>query len=288
MLHTSGFPHAPFLATAVGRPRRVGSRASARGGATGSPGPRFEYHPTSAHWVLAELIERASGRDFREYVRTEVLDAARARRGLQVGVPAGRPGRHQRARAHRRAATARGADGGARHPRAAGHRGHAGSAASSFNQPAVRAVGVPGRRRRSRPRPTSRSSTRRCCTTRPGIWKAGRARRTPRPSSATPTRTGSARPPTARSASCSPVTTVGRTCAGWAETVSPGTFGHNGAGGQIAWADPATGLSFVYLTNGLDQHQIRQARRTTALASRAAVCVTAGLSPAAELAHRGR
>ena len=33
-------------------------------------------------------------------------------------------------------------------------------------------------------------------------------------------------------------------------TVSPRTFGHNGAGGQIAWADPATGLSFCYFTNG--------------------------------------
>lgn len=32
-------------------------------------------------------------------------------------------------------------------------------------------------------------------------------------------------------------------------TVSPGAFGHQGQGGQIAWADPATGLSFAYLTN---------------------------------------
>src|SRR5207237_10189860 len=42
---------------------------------------------------------------------------------------------------------------------------------------------------------------------------------------------------------------------GMGRTVSPGAFGHNGAGGQIAWADPATGLSFAYLTNGLDQNQ---------------------------------
>ena len=44
-------------------------------------------------------------------------------------------------------------------------------------------------------------------------------------------------------------------------TVSPRAFGHAGAGGQIAWADPATGLSFCYLTNGLDAHVLRQARR---------------------------
>jgi CubicO group peptidase (beta-lactamase class C family) len=59
---------------------------------------------------------------------------------------------------------------------------------------------------------------------------------------------------------------------GLGRTVSPRAFGHNGAGGQIAWADPATGISFVYLTNGHDAHQIRQGRRGVALSSLAAVC----------------
>ena len=46
-------------------------------------------------------------------------------------------------------------------------------------------------------------------------------------------------------------------------------FGHNGAGGQVAWGDPETGLSFVYLTNGLDRHPIASGRRGAALANRA-------------------
>ena len=54
------------------------------------------------------------------------------------------------------------------------------------------------------------------------------------------------------------------------KTQSPGTFGHNGAGGQIAWADPESGLSFVYLTNGMDQHLVREGRRGVALSSIAA------------------
>jgi len=62
---------------------------------------------------------------------------------------------------------------------------------------------------------------------------------------------------------------------GFGRTGSPGTFGHNGAAGQIAWADPDTGLSFVYLTNGIDKHAFRQARRGVALSSMAAVCATA-------------
>ena len=37
--------------------------------------------------------------------------------------------------------------------------------------------------------------------------------------------------------------------------------------------DPASGLSFCYLTNGLDQHQLREWRRTSGIASRAANCV---------------
>jgi CubicO group peptidase (beta-lactamase class C family) len=60
---------------------------------------------------------------------------------------------------------------------------------------------------------------------------------------------------------------------GMGHTVSPRAFGHNGAGGQIAWADPTTGASFCFLTNGLDEHELRQWRRTSAIGSRAAPCV---------------
>ena len=57
---------------------------------------------------------------------------------------------------------------------------------------------------------------------------------------------------------------------GMGRTVSARAFGHNGAGGQLAFADPETGLSVVYLTAALDQHLIRQMRRDTAIASLAA------------------
>jgi hypothetical protein len=41
----------------------------------------------------------------------------------------------------------------------------------------------------------------------------------------------------------------------------------------VAWADPATGLSFCYLTNGRDLDFLREHRRTTAVASLAGNCV---------------
>ena len=61
---------------------------------------------------------------------------------------------------------------------------------------------------------------------------------------------------------------------GLGRTVSPMAFGHNGAGGQLAWADPATGLSLGYTTNGYDEHEVRQPRRDTAISSLAGLCTT--------------
>ena len=59
---------------------------------------------------------------------------------------------------------------------------------------------------------------------------------------------------------------------GFGKTNSPLAFGHNGAGGQIAWADPATGLSLGYCTNTHDRNNVRQGRRGVAISSIAAEC----------------
>ena len=51
-------------------------------------------------------------------------------------------------------------------------------------------------------------------------------------------------------------------------------FGHNGAGGQLAWGDPDSGISLGYCTNGMDRHPMRQARRGVGVSSLAAALVT--------------
>ena len=58
---------------------------------------------------------------------------------------------------------------------------------------------------------------------------------------------------------------------GFGKTNSP-EAGHNGAGGQLVWADPATGVSFTYLTPGHDRNSVRQGSRGVAISSLAAVC----------------
>ena len=84
MLHTSGFPHAPM------GPNAWGSSASRRETFSTwrlnwEPGTRFEYHPTSAHWVLAEIIEAVTGNDFRDEVHDRVTKPLGLRRLLGLG-----------------------------------------------------------------------------------------------------------------------------------------------------------------------------------------------------------
>ena len=67
MLHQSGFPYAPMGPAVWGeRATRRDKMASWR--LNWEPGTRYEYHPTAAHWVQAELIETVTGTDFRDAV----------------------------------------------------------------------------------------------------------------------------------------------------------------------------------------------------------------------------
>jgi len=66
-----------------------------------------------------------------------------------------------------------------------------------------------------------------------------------------------------------------RAARGFGTTNSALAFGHNGAGGQIAWGDPATGISFAFCTSSHDRNALRKARRMVALSSRAASCLRA-------------
>jgi CubicO group peptidase (beta-lactamase class C family) len=57
---------------------------------------------------------------------------------------------------------------------------------------------------------------------------------------------------------------------GFGHKNSPVAFGHNGAGGQLAWVDPASGISLAYLTSAHDRNEVRQGRRGVSISNRAA------------------
>ncbi len=268
LLHTSGFPHAPFSPFDWDdRARRLERFATWR--CNWEPGTRFEYHPTSAHWVLAEIIERCTSTDFRTFVRERILEPLGVR-GLQVGVPpaeqddinplvlTGEPTPADELEA-------------VLGVRSLPLTEVTPDALMAFNGAEVRAVGVPGGGGVSTAADLA-LYYQALLHDPAGIWKPDVLTDvTTNVRNHFPDYIGT---PANR--------TIGlviagdderRGARGMGKTVSPRAFGHNGAGGQIAWADPTTGLSFCYLTNGLDQHQLREWRRTTGIASRAANCV---------------
>ena len=71
MLHTAGFPNAVMPGLDGGDAARRRARF-ATWTLEWEPGTRFEYHGTSAGWVLADVIERLSGTDFRDFVEQRV------------------------------------------------------------------------------------------------------------------------------------------------------------------------------------------------------------------------
>lgn len=71
LLMTGGFPNAPMASADGADPeRRV--RQLAQWPLEYAPGTRYVYHGMSAHWVLAELIERLSGQNFCDFIEERI------------------------------------------------------------------------------------------------------------------------------------------------------------------------------------------------------------------------
>ena len=263
MLHIGGFPLAPLgppqWSTKAGR-----LEAFKRWRLNWEPGSRFEYHATSAHWVLVEIIERRTGTEYREYLRTRVLEPM-GLTDLFVGLPA-----EQNSRVADMTYVVPPT------PPPGGWGEVTPNVLLRFNEPAVRAVGVPGGGGVA-------TAGQLALFYQPLIngGEAATGKRIMRPETiafATTVRTRDFH----RDLLGNPVNRAlavvvagddgnkhlrgfGRTCSGRA-------FGHAGAGGQIAWGDPDTGISVGYCTNGFIDDET-QAKRTTAIGSLAASSV---------------
>jgi CubicO group peptidase (beta-lactamase class C family) len=268
MLHTSGFPMAPLGPPAwTDRAARVAHMASWR--VDWQPGSRYIYHATSAHWVLAEIIQRVTGNDFRDEIQTRVTDPAGLPRLLgidkdqQQGI-APLVGVGDVATADEIEAVF-----GVRELPA---NGVTEELLMNFNDPSNREVGVPGGGGFGRARDLALFHQE-LLNNNHGIWDPN----------VLSDATGHVRNSLPDPMGVPVNRTLGLILAGddgysnvrgFGRRVSAQAFGHNGAAGQLAWVDPATGLSLGYLTNGCDRHMIREARRGTAISSMAAECVT--------------
>ncbi len=268
MLHTSGFPHAPIDlldgATSAGR-----CAAFARWRTTFEPGSTWEYHAGTAHWVLAEIIERVTGSDYRDVVQSRVAHPVGLPRVL--GLPADQQDGIATLESVGELASKE--EIVATFGRELPVTEVTTDALLRFNDPAVRSVGVPGG-----------GGVMRACDLavfyqallhNPGeVWRP----------EVLADGTGAVRNRLLERTAGYPANrSLGLILAGddgfsnvrgLGRTVSAGAFGHNGAGGQLAWADPVTGISLGYCTNGLDQHAVREPRRGTAIASLAGTLVS--------------
>ncbi|HZC46635.1 MAG TPA: serine hydrolase domain-containing protein, partial [Candidatus Acidoferrum sp.] len=85
LLHVGGFPNAPYPQEDwLDKKKRIERFAKWR--LEWPLGSKYEYHPTSGFWVIAEIIERRTGKDFRQFVH-ERISMPLGLPDLRVGVP---------------------------------------------------------------------------------------------------------------------------------------------------------------------------------------------------------
>lgn len=265
--HTAGFPHAPFRPLDWLDPARRLERF-ARWRLDWEPGSRFEYHPTSSMWVIAEIVERRGGMDFRDFVRQRVVEPL----GLadcHVGLPAEENDRVVPCAYVGEPLTA--ADfarlGLPEPPQTEVTE----EAILGFNRPEVRAVGVPGGGgiMNAPALALFYQALLHGGLAGPRVWSEAML------SDGLRIRSGELVDPVYRKRANRALGLIvagddDRHFRGFGHGNSAAAFGHNGAGGQLVWADPETGVSLAYVTSGHDRNPIRQGRRGVAISSLAA------------------
>jgi len=271
LTHTAGFPAAPFKSLDWLDPGRRWERFS-QWRLSWEPGSRFEYHPTSSMWVLAEIIERRGGIAFQQFIRERVGEALGLNE-LFVGLPEDQNHRVVPCKHVGEGLTADDyREMGVPEPPITEVTEEA---ILSFNVPEIRAVGVPGGGGITNAAELALYYQALLAGGLNGqqVWSSATLQ-----NARTVRTTGMVDPvfgkPVSRGLGIVIAGDETKNYRGFGHTNSPLSFGHNGAGGQLAWVDPATGISLAYLTSGHDRNELRQGRRGVAIGSLAAACVT--------------
>jgi CubicO group peptidase (beta-lactamase class C family) len=259
LTHTGGFARAPMRPEeGADRDLRVKRFESWR--LDWEPGSRTEYHATSAYWVLVELVDRLAG-DYRELF-AERIAGALGLPGLMLGTPIEAQGDVVRIEVC-------GED-------AEGQEGLGDRVAETgegfllrFNEPEVLAIGVPGA--------GAVASAADIALFYQGLLHNPAGLFDP---VVLADATGKIRNVHADPLfGCPANRTLGLVVAGddgkslsrgFGRSVGPRAFGAMGVGGQVAWADPDSGLSFGYVTNGLDVDVVGSFMRSAKISGLAA------------------
>jgi CubicO group peptidase (beta-lactamase class C family) len=259
LTHTAGFPRAPMRPEeGADRTARVERMTTWR--MDWPAGSQTEYHATSAYWALVEVIDRVTGSDFRAAFDEQIAHS--------LGLNTLTLGTTDVAGIAEITAVGDAGDGKTLgdHVKETGEQ-----FLLRFNEPAVRAAGVPGAGGVARAADVALFYQALLHNTH-GVWRddvLADATSHVRNTLIDPL----FKVPANR--------TLGLVVAGdddhaivrgFGRGNSPRAFGAQGVGGQIAWADPATGLSFCYLTNGLDADVVGSFTRSAKLAGLAARC----------------
>jgi CubicO group peptidase (beta-lactamase class C family) len=231
------------------------------------PGSRYSYHSLSSSWVQAAIVDAITGRDYREYLRTEILDPLRLTR-FALGVPTDQQSDIMDVELRGEMVTVEelnAAWGMTEIPAGWVSQGML----LTLNAPGWRAVGIPAGGAVSTASDVAMFYQHVLANT-GDIWSRAVLDAVIDNATESPDDMGV---PTSRGLGCqvNGSGAVGDMAwwYGFGKGNSSRAFGHDGAGGQIAWVDPETGLSFCYLTNGLDENILRQKRRMLAIGSRA-------------------
>lgn len=248
LLHKGGFPTAPLNPVLwEDREKRLNRMRGWR--LNWVPGSRWEYHPTSGHWTLVEIVFRRTGRDFRDYLR-ERITVPMGVPELYVGLPDN---------LHHRAADLVYAEEVAPPPGGWGEVNP--ETLLHFNRPGHRRSGNPGAAGFTSAAELALFFQRLVCVKESGAYaplKAETIHMATRVRTSDDDRTGGI--PVNRGLS---IVVAGdrrqRGEGSFGEHASPRAIGHGGAGGQIAWGDPETGLSLGFVTNGfVSNERIRE------------------------------
>lgn len=275
--HTAGFPSAPMGPAEGSDPERRRSRFR-RWRLNWPAGEKFEYHPSSSMYAIADIIERITGQGWRDFARSRILEPLGIANDLQLGLSDAARQRALKVEYVGEALTeADYHEVGMPVPPVTEVTE---SAILSFNMPEVQSAGMPGGGAYATASALARfyqallrdgGFSSKYPSSVPRIWQQQTVIDGLR------IRDADLIDPlfgklVNRTLGLVVAGDDTRNYRGFGHLNSPSAFGHGGAGGQVAWADPATGLSFVYVTNGHDRNTLRRGRREVSMSNAAARC----------------